>query len=34
MWMHVLWILLAGYILGYYFRGLGNMSVGKLYPSS
>lgn len=28
------WSILLGYLLGYYFRGIGNMSVGKLFPSS
>jgi len=34
MWWHCLWILLLGYLLGYYFRSAGNMTVGRLYPSS
>jgi hypothetical protein len=28
---HVLWIVAIGYLLGYYFRGLGNATVAKLY---
>jgi len=28
---HLLWIILIGYLLGYYFRGLGDVTVGKLY---
>jgi hypothetical protein len=31
---HFLWILALGYLIGYYFRGLGNATVAKLYPSS
>lgn len=30
---HLLWIILIGYLLGYYFRGLGDATVGKLYPA-
>ena len=30
---HWIWVLVLGYILGYYFRGVGNMTVGKLVPS-
>ena len=33
-WMHFVWIVALGYLIGYYFRGVGNMTVGKLYPSS
>jgi hypothetical protein len=33
-WYHCIWVLVLGYIIGYYFRGLGNATVGKLYPSS
>lgn len=33
-WMHFLWIILIGYVIGYYFRSVGNMTIGKLYPSS
>lgn len=28
---HLLWIILIGYLLGYYFRALGDVTVGKLY---
>ena len=31
---HWIWVIIVGYLLGYYFRGLGNMTVGKLYPGS
>jgi len=31
---HFIWILILGYLLGYYFRSFGNMTVAKLYPSS
>lgn len=30
---HLFFILIIGYVVGYYFRGLGNMTVGKLYPA-
>lgn len=29
-WWHLIWILAIGYLIGYYFRGIGNMTVGKL----
>lgn len=28
---HFVWVLVLGYIIGYYFRGVGNATVGKLY---
>lgn len=28
---HVVWILLLGYALGYWFRPLGNMTLGRIY---
>lgn len=28
-----IWALVIGYLIGYYFRGLGNMTVGKLVGS-
>lgn len=31
---HWLWVLLLGYVIGYYFRMPGNMTVGKLVASS
>jgi hypothetical protein len=33
-WHYWLGAIVIGYILGYYFRGVGNMTVGKLYPST
>lgn len=30
-WQHWAAAVIIGYLLGYYFRGIGNMSVGKLY---
>ena len=30
-WYHCIWILLLGYLIGYYFRSPGNLTVGKLY---
>ena len=31
---HFFWVLALGYILGYYFRSPGNMTIGKLKASS
>lgn len=31
---HVIWILAVGYLLGYYFRQLGNATVAKVVPAS
>jgi hypothetical protein len=31
---HLLLILFIGYVVGYYYRGLGNATVGKLMASS
>lgn len=28
---HFVWILVIGYLLGYYFRSVGNMTVGRIY---
>jgi hypothetical protein len=28
---HFIWILIVGYLIGYYFRGIGDMSVGRFY---
>jgi hypothetical protein len=33
-WMHCIGILLLGYIIGYYFRSPGNMTIGKLYAGA
>jgi len=33
-WHHWVLALVIGYLIGYYFRGVGNMTVAKLYPSS
>lgn len=30
---HWIWVFLLGYIVAYYWRGLGNMTVGKLFAS-
>jgi hypothetical protein len=32
-WYHCIWILLLGYLIGYYWRGLGNATVARLMPS-
>ena len=29
-WMHVIVWLIVGYVLGYYFAGFGDMTIGKL----
>jgi len=29
---HWIWIILLGYLIGYYWRGLGNMTVARLIP--
>lgn len=31
-WYHCIWILILGYLIGYYWRGLGNMTVAKIVP--
>jgi len=31
---HLILVLLIGYTLGYYFRGLGNATLAKIKPSS
>jgi hypothetical protein len=31
---HWIWIIVLGYLIGYYWRGLGNMTVGKLVKPS
>jgi hypothetical protein len=31
---HLVAVLFAGYLIGYYFRALGNATVAKLVPSS
>jgi hypothetical protein len=33
-WLHCVLVLLLGYLIGYYWRGLGNATVAKLMPSS
>ena len=30
MWIHAILLLVVGYAIGYYWRGLGNMTIGKL----
>ena len=30
-WYHFIWVVILGYLIGYYWRGLGNATVGKLY---
>lgn len=30
---HVLWVIAIGYLLGYYFPRLGEMTVGKVIPT-
>lgn len=30
---HWLLLLVVGYLLGYYFRQVGNMTIGKLWPA-
>lgn len=32
-WMHFLWIIALGYILGYYFPKLGQATVGRIVPT-
>lgn len=34
LWQHWFFALVLGYIIGYYFRSVGNMTVGKLKASS
>ncbi len=29
-WFHMVGLILVGYLIGYYWRGLGNMTIGKL----
>lgn len=31
---HFVWVLAIGYVLGYYFKTPGNLTVGKLKPAS
>lgn len=31
MWHHCILWLVIGYLVGYYFRGLGDMTVGRFY---
>jgi len=28
---HAIWIFIIGFLVAYYFRGIGDMTVGKLY---
>lgn len=30
MYWHLIWIILVGYLIGYYWRGLGDATVAKL----
>jgi hypothetical protein len=32
-WMHCIWVLLLGYLIGYYFPQLAKATAGKLYPA-
>jgi hypothetical protein len=32
-WHHWVLAVIVGYIIGYYFRGVGNMTLGKLMPA-
>ena len=32
-WFHFIWIILLGYLLGYYWPGLAKMTVGKFLPA-
>jgi len=34
LWHHWIFAVVLGYLIGYYFRSVGDMTVGKLYPSS
>ena len=33
-WKHWIWVIILGYLLGYYFPGLAAATVGKLKPAS
>ena len=33
-WHHWAFALLIGYVLGYYFKGLGDMTLGRLKPAA
>lgn len=31
---HLVLVLVVGYLVGYYFRGLGNATIGKVYQAA
>jgi len=33
-WHHWVFALIIGYLIGYYFRGIGNATAGRLVPST
>lgn len=33
-WWHLIWIVVLVYVIAYYWRAPGDMTIGKLYPAA